>query len=439
MRAFEQGLNVVQNNVSNSQTPGYAKQSLLFIAENLDINRGLPGGVSIGGLVSSRDEYAEQAVRRQQSAAGQADQRVSDLSQIEPIFDLVAGAGVAGALDKFFQGFSQLSVAPNSVPARQIVLDRAEAVAQAINQSASGLNNASSATDGEISNTVASINNLLARIADYNSAARQTFDANKDPSLDAGLHQTLEQLSELVDFTAIKAENGTTTILIGGQTSAVIGDHVYPLHVQVSGTQAQIMNAENEDISGQIDAGRIPALLKTRNETIPSYLNDLNSLATAFADRVNSILGGGLDINGNVPATPLFTYDATNGAAFTLSVNALDPGDIAAASMTAPGGNGNSLALADLTKSKEINGFTFTEFYGNLGGRVGRDLASARDDQQSRGALLAQAQSLRSAASGVSLDEEAAKLIGFQKSYQAAAQLISVLNTLTDSLMGILR
>jgi flagellar hook-associated protein 1 FlgK len=52
---------------------------------------------------------------------------------------------------------------------------------------------------------------------------------------------------------------------------------------------------------------------------------------------------------------------------------------------------------------------------------------------------LAQAQSLRSSASGVSLDEEAAKLIGFQKSYQAAAKLISVLNELTNSLMGILK
>jgi flagellar hook-associated protein 1 FlgK len=439
MRSFEQALNVVQNNVSNSQTPGYAKQSLVFTAQSLDIEKGLPGGVSVGGLVSSRDEYAEQSVRRQQAASGEANQRVSDLSKIEPIFDLTAGAGVAGALNKFFQGFSQLSVAPNSIPARQIVLSRAQDVSQAINQSASGLTSATSATDGDITSTVAKVNDLLGRIANYNSESRQRFDANKDPSLDAGLHQTLEQLSELVDFTAVKADNGTTTILIGGQTSAVIGEHVYPLHVQFSGTQAQIVNAQGADISGEIEAGRIPALLKMRNETIPSYLNDLNTMAAAFADRVNSVLGNGLDINGNASATPLFTYDPTNGAARTLSVNPLNPGDIAAASVTAPGGNGNSLALADLAQSKEINGFTFTEFYGNLGGRVGRDLASARDDQQSHGALLAQAQSLRSSASGVSLDEEAAKLIGFQKSYQAAAKLISVLNDLTNSLMGILK
>jgi len=120
-------------------------------------------------------------------------------------------------------------------------------------------------------------------------------------------------------------------------------------------------------------------------------------------------------------------------------VNALSTSDVAAASATAPGGNGNALVLADLGKSRQIDGFTFTEFYGNLGGRVGRDSASAKDDQVTSGSLLTQARSLRSDSSGVSLDEEAAKLIQFQKSYEAAAKLISVLNDLTDTLIGVIR
>jgi len=79
------------------------------------------------------------------------------------------------------------------------------------------------------------------------------------------------------------------------------------------------------------------------------------------------------------------------------------------------------------------------EFYGNLAGRVGRDVANAQGDQQTFVALLIQAQSFRSDSSGVSLDEEAAKLIQFQKSYQAAAKLVSVLNGLTDTLLGIIQ
>ena len=41
--------------------------------------------------------------------------------------------------------------------------------------------------------------------------------------------------------------------------------------------------------------------------------------------------------------------------------------------------------------------------------------------------------------SGVSLDEEAAKMIQYQQAYQAAAQIISVANTLFDSLLSATR
>ena len=439
MRAFSQGLNVVQNNVANANTPGFVKQTQDFRANTFDVTRGLTGGVSLGPLLNSRNEFAEQSVRKQQSASAEADQRAGDLSQLEPIFDLSSTSGISGTLGKLFDSFSQLSVAPNSNPSRQAVLDRAKEVAQAINQSAGALTNASSSADTQITNTVDGINQLLNKIATLNTQYRSNSDAGSNPSLDADVHRTLEELSQLVDFSATKAEDGSTTIQIGGQTTAVIGDHVYQLGVDYSGTQAKIRNAQGTDISGQIGSGRIRALLDERNETIPSYLSDLNDLAIGLADTVNTALAGGLDANGNVPTVPLFTYDVTFGAAQTLNTNPLATSDIAAASATAPGGNGNALALADLGKSRQIGGFTFVEFYGNLAGRVGRDVAASESDQQTFGALLTQARGFRSDSSGVSLDEEAAKLIQFQKSYEASAKLVSVLNDLTDTLMGIIR
>ena len=439
MRAFSQGLNVVQNNVANANTPGFVKQTQDFSANSFDLKSGLPGGVALGPLLNSRNEFAEESVRRQQSASAGADQRAGDLSQLEPVFDLSSTSGISGTLGKLFASFSQLSVAPNSNPSRQAVLDRAKEVAQAINQSAGALTNASGSADNQITNTVASINKLLDKIATLNGEYRRQSDAGSNPSLDADVHRTLEELSQLVDFSATKADDGSTTIQIGGQTTAVIGDHVYKLGVDFSRTQAKILNAQGTDISEQIGSGKIHALLDQRNETIPSYLSELNNLAIGLADGVNTALAGGLDANGNVPTVPLFTYDVTNGAAQTLSTNPLATSDIAAASASAPGGNGNALALGDLARSKQIGGFTFIEFYGNLAGRVGRDVATAQGDQQTFGALLTQARSFRSDSSGVSLDEEAAKLIQFQKSYQATAKLVSVLNDLTNTLIGIIR
>src|SRR6476620_2807508 len=84
MRAFQQGLNVVQSNVVNASTAGYVKQTQSYSADTFDIAGGLAGGVTLGPLLSSRNEYAEQLVRNQQHALGEADQRATDLAAVEP-------------------------------------------------------------------------------------------------------------------------------------------------------------------------------------------------------------------------------------------------------------------------------------------------------------------------------------------------------------------
>lgn len=53
--------------------------------------------------------------------------------------------------------------------------------------------------------------------------------------------------------------------------------------------------------------------------------------------------------------------------------------------------------------------------------------------------LLAQSRGLRDQVSGVSLDEQAVILIQFQRAYQANAKLITVLNDLTATAVGLLR
>ena len=46
--------------------------------------------------------------------------------------------------------------------------------------------------------------------------------------------------------------------------------------------------------------------------------------------------------------------------------------------------------------------------------------------------LLAQARAQRSESSGVSLDEEAIRLVEYQRAYQATAKLVSVLDQLSQ-------
>lgn len=103
-----------------------------------------------------------------------------------------------------------------------------------------------------------------------------------------------------------------------------------------------------------------------------------------------------------------------------------------------PGDNRNGLLLADLENSLNMLGGTasFQDAYGLVVSEVGVLTRSSQIATAAQETLLNNAKDAWGNVSGVNLDEEAANLIKFQQSYQAAAQMISVSSTLFDSLLG---
>jgi flagellar hook-associated protein 1 FlgK len=286
---------------------------------------------------------------------------------------------------------------------------------------------------------VAEINRLIGIVRDLNVRRRENFRNAQDAGLDAQLHQALEELSELADFNVLFQPDGSVSLFLNGQEAMLVGDRQYLLQTAVLDGKLQILDFEGNDLAGQTKSGRLGALLELRNSSIPSYEADLNNLAQALADRVNGLLAGGVDLNGQPPAKNLFTYDATVGAAISLRVTDITGAELAMALPSAPGGNGNALLLAELSNSIEIDGYTFTEYYGNIAARVGRQLDTARSELDSQESLLTQARSLREEVSGVSLDAEAAKLVQFQRNYEAVGRLLTVLDELTETIIGLVR
>jgi len=439
MQCFDTALATIQNNVINASTPGYAKQHVDLVSLRFQPELNLPGGVEARSLVSTRSNYSEQTVRERAESFGRYAQLSSGLSQVEPIFDVTEGSGIAGSISGLLSAFSQLAVTPNDATARRNVIGRAEDVARSFNFTARSLAQADEQIDQELRSVVAAINGLAGHIRDLNVELRSDFRNRNDAGVNARLYASLEELAELVDFTALQQPDGTVSILLGDQVPLVLSDRTFELSADVSGAQAEILDYNGDPVGAKLTEGKIGGLLELTNVLLPSYVADLNRLAEGFADKINTALAAGLDINGQAPAIDLFQYDANLGAAITLAITTITTDDIAAAAAGDPGGNGNALDLTELTTSKEIDGLTFTEFYGTLGSRVGRDLAAADEDERTQSLLLSQARTLRDEVSGVNLDEEAASLIEFQRSYQAAAQLIRVLNDLSLEAINILR
>lgn len=435
LQVYNRQLAVIQNNVSNVNTPGYAKQTQELVAMRTDIEHNLPGGVEAGPVISSRSEYAEASVRTQFSQLGTAEQKAADLAQVANLFDPTSTTGVDAEINNFFNSFSQLSVNPNDTLSRQNVLDAAQALAGAFNQTATGLANESHQVDTETTGAVDQINQLAKQIADINATYQQTFDSQSDAGLDASMHAALEQLSEYTGITALKQADGTFSVYLAGQTPLVVGNRQYDITANVDQDGTTITDQSGNNITGQITQGKLAGALEAKNELIPSYLSDLDTLASNIADAVNRQLQQGVDQNGNTPLVDLFTYDPQAGAAMTLGVTNMTPDQLAAATPDAPGGNTNALNIADMLTSKTMGTSTFSQFFGALGGRVGKDLSDAQSDQTTDQGLLDQARNMRHDVSSVSLDEEAAQLVQVQRSYQAAAQVMSILNDILDSLM----
>ena len=235
----------------------------------------------------------------------------------------------------------------------------------------------------------------------------------------------------------LRQSDGSLTVLLNGQTPLVVGEIQYTIQADItSASTVSIKDSSGADITSNLAGGRLGGALQAVNQLLPSYQNGLNQLAQGLADAVNGALAAGVDANGAAGA-PLFSYTANNAAA-TLGVTGITPAQLAAATSAAPGGNGNALALSALGTTPGLNGLTFAGFFGALSAQVGRDVTNAGDNQSVQQQLLAQARAQRAATSGVSLDEEAVRLVEFQRAYEATAKLVSVLDELSRATIAMI-
>ena len=460
LNVLQQALAVIQNNVSNASTPGYATQQLNLAAQPFDVATGAAGGVASRGLLSSRDAYADSEVQRQAQALGLYTAQSQSTASVQSVFDVSGNSGVSAALTNLFTAFSAWSASPNDAVARQTVISDASTLAGSINGLSTSLSTAAQQLNQQVGSTVNQINNLASQIQQYNIARRQQTEA--DPGADAQLHSTLESLSQLTNFTALTQADGTVTVLTGGGSPLVIGDQLAPLSTGISvdpaamnpqsPPTAHVLDAQGKDITAEITGGQLGGLLDTRNRVLSSIIGDsrqagtLNQFTTGLADSINGILQSGTvsTVAGAAAGSPLFSYNNADAtlASGSLTVNPAITGAQLAPVDAAGNSNGNANLLAALGDASNVNGQIagtgFAAYYGGIAAQVGQANQDSQSNLQVQQQVLAQATSQRDKISGVSLDAQAAEVLQFQRAYQAVARVLNIINSLTESALGII-
>ena len=93
LKAFEQTMDVVQDNVTNANSPGYAAQVPEMISQAFQAGTGLSGGVQ-EETQDTRSSYADTAVQQSLSMQGMYQQLQTSLAPLQSVFDVSSSSPI---------------------------------------------------------------------------------------------------------------------------------------------------------------------------------------------------------------------------------------------------------------------------------------------------------------------------------------------------------
>jgi flagellar hook-associated protein 1 FlgK len=186
-------------------------------------------------------------------------------------------------------------------------------------------------------------------------------------------------------------------------------------------------------------------------------LNSMDSTNAVF----QSVNGSSITFELNTAAVPN-TYEAFDSSGTSLGTGTISNNNINAFGMDfdittsgtggtadsftfdlafAEGNNSNAVEIAKLSDVKLMNNGTgtLTSVFENTKLDIGSQTKSAEVRVGSATAIYQQASTRVQSESGVNLDEEAANLLRFQQSYQAAARIMTTAQTIFDTLLSSVR
>ena len=444
--ADQTAINTTAANISNQNTQGYAKRTVTFSENDTVFIAGSGVGTGASATVTSqRDRILDRAVQQATDTSSSSSTRLTALKQLENIFSISStgddSSGIATAINGFFSDVSALAADPTSTSVRQTTLAAAQTIATAFTRTATQIAAQTSGLNQQISTAVPQVNTLLTAIAGANNAIATTQPGTDISSLEDQRTQLITQLSGLIGVQQTTTENGSITLSTTNGTLLVDGSTSFALATaNIGGTTRVQANtlAGGADITALLQGGSIAGTIRARDKDLPALTSQLDTLAYGFATTVNAQNAAGLDGNGNA-GTAIFTVGTSAaGAAATLAVALTSGSGLAAASTTeGASGSSNANALLALQSAPAVNGQTYTAAFSSLLSGLGTTVASATTDSTADTAIQTQLATQRDAVSGVSLDEEAANLTQYQRSYQASAKLLSILNDLLGAAINL--
>ena len=447
--ADQAALNIIANNTSNANTPGYTNQVPEWQANDpVTIDGTSYGqGVTMTGPSSQRDLVLEQRIQQQTQLQQGTDARQTALESIENIFSSATSTTSSGSsldigtsISGFFSALSQLQSSPADSSLRQSVLSAATTLASSFQSASSQLTSERGSLDQQASTIVTQVNALTQAIGQINNEISQTSPNGDAGQLEDQRQYDIQQLSQLVGIHETTTEDNSLTITTSSGALLVSKGQSFALSTSVSGGVTHISDSQGNDITTSLTGagGQLGGILTTRDQDIPQMLSTLDTLAYNLGTAINTQNEAGSDANGNAGVAIFNLPGSSAGAAGTISVSITDPSQVAAAAS----GNGSSddtnlESMLAIENQNIAGGTTASTYYSSFVSTLGSLVSQVSSENTAQQASLTQLQTQRDSLSAVNLNDEAAALENLQQAYEAASKVFTVLDTVMASAINL--
>jgi flagellar hook-associated protein 1 len=424
VQAHQAALDVVSHNIANVDTPGYSRQEAIFgAAASLTIGgtkqdgtgAQLGQGVDVLDYRRIRDDFLDLQYRAQNMSASQADVTAKRLGVVQSALATNTDADLGQQLDKFWTAWDTLASNPTSTDAKAAVVGAAQNLAQRFQTLDSDIATAGAQATSAISDMLSDagpIKPIADELAKLNVQINQQQSAGQSPN------DLLDRRDQLLDQLSAYGQVSTTP----DPTLGSDGKPAYPGMIQVSFGGATTPLVSQTTVTMPTTAtlsatpgGQLGGLQDVVAKT-DGYRTTLATMANTLISSVNAL-----------SATPVFSGTGANDIAVVATSATISAGAAGAAA------GDNSVANA----IRALRGGALDTAYSGLVRQIGSDVQTATSNTTTANSVLTSVDAQRQSMSGVSMDEEMASLIKFQRGYQAAARALTtmddILNTLINS------
>jgi flagellar hook-associated protein 1 len=446
LRYQQSALDIAGTNIANINSDGYVRRRV--VAETVGAaaapavwsrSNEIGSGVQARGVERFADALLDSRVRREHARQSYLDLKATALSRVETGIAEPGDTGVAAAISDFRSALHDLVNAPGSDAARSQVLSAGSIVADAFNLQARNLADETGDQRARLVATVQEINDVATQLASTN----QTIGASTAGVSDmASLMDTRDRLSlRLAELTGAKATvrsdggmdvslNGVSLVDGPRASSIALTGGVNPDGSVGVGT-VQLTATASDGTTAVVPSGlsgEVGATIDLIDVDLPEYVASLHQLMSDFATQVNTAHQAGFDKTG-AAGGDFFTYNPADPAR-PLSVALTSTDQVAASSI------GGSANLDSGNADKIASAIKIDDGYQQLVNGFGSKVASLQRLAQNQQAMSNQVDSSREQLAGVSLDEETVNMVMAQRSYEAAARLMTTVDSILDTLIN---